>query len=98
MEREKIRGKMLSLMCDKGDGDKKRDGASFVKLLARYYTIQERVLVRSFGIESDGKSSIDAAEAIDHALKLYDCLGYRVCLANHGTYAGGGGTRKDLAD
>ena len=93
-----MRGKNLSLMCDKGDGDRKRDGASFVKLLARYCTLQARVLVRSFGIESAGNSSIDAAEAIDHALKQYDCLGCRILLANHGTDAGGGGTRKDLAD
>ena len=37
-----------------------------------------------------------AAEAVDHALLIYDFDDQRVLLANHGTDTGGGGTQTDL--
>ena len=39
---------------------------------------------------------MDAADAVDHALQIYDFDDQRVLLSNHGTDAGGGGTRRDL--
>ena len=39
---------------------------------------------------------MDAADAVDHSLRIYDFDDERVLLLNHGTDAGGGGTRRDL--
>ena len=91
-----MRPNALSLLADKGEGENKRNGASFVKLLARYDETRRRVKVTSIGIQSAGNTSIDAAEGIDHALKVYDYPDDSILLSNHGTDAGGGGTREDL--
>ena len=88
--------KYLTLMCDKGEGKSKRSGASFVKLIAKYDKKQERIVVYNIGIESAENDSIGAAKAIDHALKTFDLPEEKITIANHGTDAGGGGTRKDL--
>ena len=85
------------MLADKGEGENKRNGASFVKLLARYDETRSRVKVTSVGIQSAGNTSVKAAEGIDHALQVYDYADdSRVLLSNHGTDAGGGGTREDL--
>ena len=36
IEREEMKGIPLGLMCDKGEGEKKRNSASFVKLVPRF--------------------------------------------------------------
>ena len=43
LEREEMKGVPLGLMCDKGEGDKKRDGASFVKLVPRFDVKNKRL-------------------------------------------------------
>ena len=50
------------------------------------------------GIQSAGNLSVDAAQGVDHALIPYDTENNRLKLSVQGTDAGGGGTRKDLAD
>ena len=39
---------------------------------------------------------MDAADAVNHALRIYDFGDERVLLSNHGTDAGDAGTRSDL--
>ena len=96
IEKKDMRPNALSLLADKGEGENKRNGASFVKLIARYDETRSRVKVTYVGVQSAGNTSIDAAEGIDHALQVYDCSDDRILLSNHGTDAGGGGTREDL--
>lgn len=59
---KEIKGKYLSLMCDKGQDN----GAalSFVKLLLFWDDSRDRFVVRCFGIEQAGNTSKDAALAI----------------------------------
>ena len=98
IEREEMKGIPLGLMCDKGEGDKKRNGASFVKLVPRFDVKKNKVKVTCIGIHSAGNFSVDAAEGVDHALKPYDHDREPLKISVQGTDAGGGGTRKDLAD
>ena len=51
-----------------------------------------------FGIESAGNTSKDAAQAIDHSLKLfeYSLNNIRLKLSSSTTDAGGGGTNESL--
>ena len=95
-ERRDMKGLPLTLLADKGDGQSKRGTASFIKLAARMDESRNRVKVTCIGIQGAGDSSIDAATAIDHALKVYDYPDSRVLFSGHGTDAGGGGTREDL--
>ena len=96
LEKTTMKGNSIILLADKGEDSKKRGGAAFVKLVARWDSIKKRVRVLCLGIQGAGNSSMDAAEAVDHALLIYDFDDQRVLLANHGTDAGGGGTRRDL--
>ena len=57
---------------------------------------KKRVRVLCIGIQGEGNSCLDFAEAIDHALQLYDFTENQVLLSYHGIDAGGGGTRRDL--
>ena len=95
-ERRDMKGLPLTLLADKGDGDSKRGTASLIKLVARMDELRNRVKVTCIGIQGAGDSSIDAATAIDHALKVYDYPDSRMLFSGHGTDAGGGGTREDL--
>ena len=95
-ERRDMKGLPLTLLADKGDGQSKRGTAYFIKLAARMDESRNRVKVTCIGIQGAGDSSIDAATAIDHALKVFDCPDSRVLFSGHGTDAGGGGTRADL--
>ena len=96
LEKTAMKGSCITLLADKGEGSKKRGGAAFVKLVARWDAVKKRIRVLCLGIQGAGNSSMDAADAIDHALKFYDFDDKRVLLSNHGTDAGGGGTRRDL--
>ena len=98
IEREDMKGVPLGLMCDKGEGEKKRNGASFVKLVPRFDKTTNKIKVTCIGIQSAGNFSVDAAEGVDHALKPYDHDNQLLQFEVQGTDAGGGGTRKDLAD
>jgi len=91
-----IKDKQLSLICDKGEN--KGPEASFVKLLCWYNEIRKRVEVIYFGIESDGNTSKDAAQAVSHSLKLfeYSQIGARLSFHSNTTDAGGGGTNESL--
>ena len=95
-ERRDMKGLPLTLLADKGDGESKRGTASLIKLVARMDELRNRVKVTCIGIQGAGDSSIDAATAIDHALKVYDYPDSRMLFSGHGTDAGGGGTREDL--
>lgn len=96
IERNKIKGVPLTLTCNKGEGGSKRDRASFIKLVARDYENEERVIVRSIGRDTTGNTSRDAAAGINSALTLFDLPGNKLKLSNQCTDAGGGGTRLDL--
>ena len=65
LEREVFKASPLSLMCDKGDGSKGRDGENFVKLLAYWDEENKKVRVVSIGIDGAGNSSQEAAKGID---------------------------------
>ena len=58
----------------------------------------DKIKVTCIGIQSAGNFSVDAAEGVDHALKPYDHHEESLKFSVQGTDAGGGGTRKDLAD
>ena len=79
----------LVLLVDKGKGSKKRGSAAFVKLVTWWDKVKTRVRVLCLGIQGSGNSDIDAADSIDHALKLYDFNENRVLLSNHGIDADG---------
>ena len=89
-------GKPLFLMCDKGDSSNRRDGASFVKLIARWNSEKDKVRVTSIGIEGAGNTTEDGADAIDHSLKFFETPTRPLQLNGQGTDAGGGATRVDL--
>jgi len=91
-----MKGNSITLLADKGKGSKKRDGAAFVKLVARWDAVKKRIRVLCLGIQGAGNSSMDAAEAVDHASQIYDFDDQRVLLSYHGIDAGGGGTQRDL--
>jgi len=87
----------LTLPGNKGEGEKKRGGAtSFVKLIAMHDAKLNHVRVTCIWIQGAENTSVDAAVGIDHCLKVFDYGGARVKLSNHTTDAGGGGTRRNL--
>ena len=43
IELDDMKGVPLGLMCDKGEGEKKRNGASFVKLVTRFDVKKQKV-------------------------------------------------------
>ena len=44
-EKTATKGNSISLLADKGEGSKKRGGAVFIKLVARWDAIKERIRV-----------------------------------------------------
>jgi len=58
----------LALMCDKGEGEKRRDNSSFVKLVLRFDKKKDRVKVTCIYIHSAGSFSTDTSQGVDHAL------------------------------
>ena len=98
LQRNLFASSPLTLMCDKGDGRKVREGANFVKLIGDYNREEKQVDITCIGISSTGNDSISAAQNIDYSLELYDTPSNRVTLDNQGTDAGGGGTREDLGN
>ena len=63
--KREMTGKPIILMCNKGDGDRKQGGASFVKLLARWSEEATRVRVTPVGIETAGNTTKSGADVID---------------------------------
>ena len=49
-------------MCNKGEGDKKRNGARFVKLVARFDAKKDKVRVTCISIQSTDNFSVETAE------------------------------------
>ena len=96
LEKRAMRDMPLTIMADKGEGESKRDGASFVKLAASYDDEHGKVNVSFIGIQSAGNTSKDAAMGVDNALLLFDDVDRKQVLDNGGTDAGGGGTREDI--
>ena len=86
----------LTLLCEKGDGRKAREGANFVKLVAKYNHDTEEVELTCIGISSTGNDSRSAAENINHCLLMYDTENDKIFLVSQGTDVGGGATREDL--
>ena len=78
----------LAILCDKGDGRKKREGATFPKLVVRYCEKNKELHVTCIGISSTGNDSMSAAENIHHSLKMYDVEDKPVSFACQGTDAG----------
>ena len=72
LERESMNTTALTLLCDKGEGESKRDGASFVKLVARWSSYLNHIHVLCIGIHGAGNTSISGAAGVNHALKPYD--------------------------
>ena len=70
-ERERMASLPITLLCDKGDGRKAREGANFVKLVAKYNHDTEEVELTCIGISSTGNDSRSAAENINHCLLMY---------------------------
>ena len=64
IEKEEITEAPILLMCDKGEGGKKRDGASFVKLAERFEKNDKRVKVCSIRLQSVGNFSLDVAQEL----------------------------------
>ena len=96
LQRDIFPSSPLTLMCDKGDGRKVREGANFVKLIGNFNREEKQVDITCIGISSTGNDSVSAAQNIDHSLQLYDTPTNRVTLDNQCTNVGGGGTREDL--
>jgi hypothetical protein len=94
---KKIQDKTLGLICDKGKDDK--NGASFVKLMTYYDEDEDKVQVVCFGIEHAGNNSDDAANAIHHALTLFEYAYPRTLVFKASTTdAGGGGVKLPLVN
>ena len=91
-----MRPNALSIIADKGKGENNCNGASFVKILARYDELQHRVKFTSVGIQSADNTSIEAADGIDHALEVYKYPEDYVLLSNSAIDAGEGRTRENL--
>ena len=70
--------KPVMMMCDKGDGNGKREGTSFIKLLARFSKEWEKVGVTSIGIEGAGNITHSRSNGIDHSLTLFDSPDKRI--------------------
>ena len=96
LEKEQMTDKKLTILCDKGEGMSSRDGAAFVKLIARYDSARDRVRTTAIGIQSAGNSSEDGALGIHEALKLFDYPDKPLKVSATGTDAGGGATREHL--
>ena len=96
LEREEMSRNKLTILCDKGEGLSSRDGATFVKLAARYDDERQRVRATSIGIQSAGNTSEDGALGIDEALKIFNRLDGLLEVYSTSTDAGGGATREHL--
>ena len=96
LERDKMASLPLTVLGDKGDGQKKCEGENFVKLVVKYNHDKEEVDVTCIGIGGSGNDSRSATESIDHSLANFDTISYRNKFDSQGTDAGGGGTREDL--
>ena len=95
LERNKMKNLPLTILADKGDGRKEREGTNFVKLVAKYCHETNEVDVTCIRISSTGNNSRSAAENIHHSLQLYDTEDNHCALDSQGTDAGGGGTRQE---
>eukprot|EP00957_Ditylum_brightwellii_P179945 13707287-Ditylum_brightwellii.AAC.1 len=60
-----------SILADKGEGINKRDGASFVKLNARWCKKEQQIKTRNFGIHTTANTSDDDDAGIDYTLIPY---------------------------
>ena len=78
IERNKMKGVPLRSMRGEREVQNKRDGASFIKLVARYCEDEKQLIVRSIGIDTAGSTSKDAAAGINSALKLFDSPGIKL--------------------
>ena len=96
LERQAMRGVPLALLADKGNGHVKRGSESFLKLAAQMDEERDHVKVTCIGIQGAGESTVKAAAAIDHALKVYSYINSPVQFSGNGTDAGGSGTQEDL--
>ena len=95
LEHDKMASLPLTVLGDKGDGRKKREGDNFAKLVGKYNHDDEEVYVTCIGISSTGNDSRGAAENTDHSLQLYNFPDHKNQFDSQGTDAGGGGTRED---
>jgi len=50
VERKEMKGLPLALMCDNGEGERRRYGASFVKLASRFDKKHDRVKLTCIGM------------------------------------------------
>jgi len=98
VEQDKMKGLSLALMHDKGEGEKMKDSASFVKLVSRFDKKNDRIKVTCISIHSAGNFSTDTSQGVNHVLIPYDSDDDRIILYGQGTDAGGSVTRKYLAD
>ena len=91
-EQEMFKQTSVSLMCDKDDGSKHRDGASFVKILICWDVKHDQVRSIVIGINGAGNTLEEAAEGINNLLLVFGnkVEGNRVRLICQGTDAGGG--------
>ena len=96
LEKEKTSNQKLTIFCDKGEGTSSRDGAAFVKLVARYDNTRNQVRATSIQIQSAGNTSEDGALGIHEALKLFDSPTKLLEVSATGTDTGGGATREHL--
>jgi len=78
-------------MCDKGEGEKRRDNSSFVNLVSRFDKKKDRDKDTCIGIHSPGSFSTDTSHGFDHALIWYDSDNNRVILYGQGTDSCGDG-------
>ena len=97
-EWEEMKGLTLTLICDKGNVEKRRDDVSFVKLVSRYDKKNDWLKFTCISIQSASNFSTDIAQGVDHALIPYNSDDNRIILYGQGVDAGGGGTRKYLDD
>ena len=88
-------GCLLTIMANKGEGELKRDRASFVKLCACFDDEADRVKVTSIGIQIAGNTSKGAATGVGSALQVFDYDDKKNELDNGDTNTRGGGTRED---
>ena len=98
VERNEMNGVPLGLMCDRGEGEKKINGASFVKLVPQFDVKKNKVKVICIGIQSVGNFSGDTAQGVDHVLQPYDHDDTPVQFSCQDTEASGDGTRNDMAN
>ena len=84
----------LTIMVDKGEGESKRDRASFVKLCTCYDDKRSKINVTSIGIQGAGNSSLEGAAGVDLALKFFDDDDHKQQVDHGGSDGGGGATRQ----